>query len=86
MTFQEVKAIMKQEGISEYSYDILGTGRVKGYDGFVIAKSKKGYDLYYMERGEKTFLAWFSDEHEASVAFLKEFIRSGDPQLEKYIQ
>ena len=71
MTFQELKEILYQEGISESSYDILGTGRVRGYDGFVLKKAKgAGYDIFYMERGESTFIEHAQNEYMACKCFL----------------
>ena len=86
MTFDRLREILTKENINPAEYDILEKGCVAGFDGYTIERSKKGYDLYYMERGQKRFIAWFSDEHEVCVAFLEEFIKSGDPQLAKYIQ
>lgn len=86
MTFDELKEILYKENIDPFMYDICDRGRVKGYDGYVIKESKQGYDLLYMERGQYSFVAWFSNQHEMCIAFLKEFIRNGNIQLLKYIQ
>ena len=86
MTFDNLKEILIKERIDPFLYDICDKCRVKGYDGYVIKESKQGYDLLYMERGQYSFVAWFSNQHETSIAFLQEFIRNGNVQLQKYIQ
>lgn len=87
MTFQELKAILQQEGISELSYDILGTGSVRGYDGFVIKEAAAiGYDIFYMERGKSTFLEHAESEHIACKCFLAWFFKTGDKHLAKYLE
>ena len=86
MTFQELKTLLQREGISELSYDILGAGRVRGYDGFVIKEAKGiGYDIFYMERGESTFLEHAENERLACRCFLVWLVKTGDKHLIKYI-
>ncbi len=85
MTFERLKEILEKEDICPADYDILGTGYIRGYDGYVIAECPVGYALYYMERGVKDLLAEFTAEHDACVALLQEFIRNDMKRLEKYI-
>lgn len=85
MTFEELKYILVKENISPYSWDILGHAYVKGYDGYVIKEAENGYDLYYIERGQYTFLEHTDDEHSACMAFLKLFIKDGDVHLAKHL-
>ena len=85
MTFDRVKAILEHEDISPYDYDILDTGRVRGYDGYVITECPVGYALYYMERGVKDLLAEFTNEHDVCMALFGKFIKDDNRRLEKYI-
>lgn len=85
MTFEELKRILIKETVDPDLYDILDTGYIGGYDGYVIKKSAHGYDLYYMERGQYDFLDSFSNEHDVSIALIKELADYCEPQLQKYV-
>ena len=86
MTFDKLKEILSKENINPAEYDILDKGCVAGFDGYTIEHSSSGYELYYMERGQKKLIACFASEHEVCIALLSAFVDSGDPQLQKYIQ
>lgn len=86
MTFDRLREILIKEDVDPDIYDICDTGRVAGYDGYVIKHSARGYDLYYMERGEYDFVELFSNEHDVCIALLKELADYCVPQLKKYLQ
>lgn len=86
MTFEELLVVLKTENISPAQYDVLGCGYVGGEDGFIIENALGGYNVCYIERGNKTVLTWVADEHSACIKLIQEFIDCGEYQLQKYLE
>ena len=72
MTVDDLKKKLHEQGFPTYSYDIIGLGDIKGYDGMVMTKDSDKYNVFYEEKGIKQLLASFSEEDSACKYFLAE--------------
>lgn len=68
--------LLKQNNISENSYDILDKGFVAASEGYLVVQEEGVYCLYYCERGHKELLC-SSSNLEAVLDELAEEVVSG---------
>ena len=80
MTRKELKKLIRKHHIRKHVYG-FGKGHTFFDDQFVIAQTDSGWEVYYLERGQKRDTKTFSTEEEANEYFwecLWEYKQSGD--------
>jgi len=71
MTVAELKAALAKEGIANSAYSLHGGLPTEAY---CLGRSPEGWEVYYSERGQKTRLRLFNDEHLACDFLFKQLL------------
>lgn len=69
MTKSELLQRLRAENVPEQYYSLDGGLPPERY---CLARSRTGWEVYYSERGEKSWLKEFASEHEACEHLYKE--------------
>lgn len=73
MNIRQLERELKINHIPEWRYNLSGTGR--NDERLCIEKTDKGWNVYYLERGERTTDLMFDKEDEACYYILKHLIK-----------
>ena len=73
MNIKQLETELKKNHIPDWHYNLSGTGR--NDERLCIEKSNKGWNVYDLERGERTTDLMFDTEDEACNYILKHLVK-----------
>lgn len=73
MNIKQLETKLKKNHIPDWHYNLSGTGR--NDERLCIEKSNKGWNVYYLERGERTTDLMFDTEDEACNYILNHLVK-----------